>query len=117
MIEYVNQKMQLSLLWKIYRKALLPQFQLLLLKTLMLKDQCSPIPQLDGYASLTTEENLEEDKLWRFCDEEFNDVEEYLKHMKKHRFMCYNCLDYFTEKSWFSHSDLIFGKTGAILKT
>ena len=39
------------------------------------QDQCSPFPQLYGYASLTTEENLEEDKLWRFCDEDFNDVE------------------------------------------
>ena len=44
----------------------------------------------------------------RSCDIEFPNWNDYLKHMKRFSFMCSNCLDYFTEKRWFSISDLIF---------
>ena len=44
----------------------------------------------------------------RSCDLEFQSWNDYSQHMKTFSFMCSNCLDYFTEKPWFSISDLIF---------
>ena len=55
-------------------------------------------------------------KYCNFCDEDFDNVDEYAVHMKKHGFMCNNCLDYFSEKPWFSHANLAFIRTGAVLK-
>ena len=42
-----------------------------------------------------------------FCDKEFENWNEFLTHMNNSNFLCNNCLDYFTEKPWFSASDLV----------
>ena len=77
-------------------------------------EQTSPIPQVDGCVKSIPDDESFRDKICKFCDEDFNNPKDYSAHMKLHGFMCNNCLDYFSDKPWFSHDDLTFVKYGAI---
>ena len=40
-------------------------------------------------------------KYCEFCEKEFSSLEDFWVHMKCHRYICSNCLDYFSDMVWF----------------
>ena len=79
------------------------------------------IPQVDGTTDFTltevTDIGIEEtEKLCNFCNEEFENNADFIEYMKKFGFLCNNCLDYFSDKTWFCSSDLTWIGSGSVLR-
>ena len=65
---------------------------------------------MPGHPAAATEKYCE------FCDEEFTLIEDFRKHMNNHGYICSNCLDFFSDMSWFPtiEAELTFIKGGAV---
>ena len=83
-----------------------------------MSDSSCHIPQVDGAVDMSYNCGVisqKGPKYCGFCDEEFYNREDFTIHMKLVRYKCNNCLDYFTDKQWFSFDNLTTIKTGVVL--
>ena len=78
-----------------------------------------PQPSTDISHNLQTSATVNEVKYCDFCDQEFATYEAFMHHMKQAGFICNNCLDFFSDNSWFPEAEagLTFIRKGAILST
>ena len=75
----------------------------------------SSIPSLDQQPSVHNE-NVLNHKLCRFCETEFALLNDFKTHLRKYGFICYNCLDFYSDMTWYPEAvaDLRFEKVGAV---
>ena len=66
----------------------------------------------DHQASFSMTNSEVQDCSCNYCDKEFTNWDEFLKHMKYFKYMCNNCLDYFPEKPWFRTQELVMIDVG-----
>ena len=105
-----NNKPELSIIKQPSVNVSLKEWSFLDIPSLEIKPPVNP-HEVSSYQILssTAEEaqSSSDTNICLFCNEEFGNWNEFLLHMNKSNYLCNNCLDYFSEKPWFSASNLV----------
>ena len=54
------------------------------------------------------DENVLHQKLCRFCETEFAMLNDFKTHLRKFGFICYNCLDFYSDMAWYPEAEASF---------